>query len=273
MQNTIVKLIRASAIVGFIIASPCASAQAMELPVTGAGLSTVRELLRKGETFAAIRELRKEEAKRPRDGETVLLLGYAYYLAGQKKLFAQKAAAAAALLPYSPEPNYALGRYYLDDVDRRDLAAEEFRRALARASNHPPSLYHLGWCMEQEKQLKEAAGLYRQAIPASYWLAHLGLARLALDSGEYESALEHANTAVRLQPNAVQAHSLLAKIWQRKGDCAQAIAPFRRAAALDPSDAAIFYQLARCARSAGDTTLERQSLQQYELVRSIYSQK
>lgn len=241
------------------------------MPPSGPGLEAPRALLRNGETFAAIRELRVKESKRPSDGETVLLLAYAYYLAGQKKLFAQKAGVAAGLLPDSPEPPYALGRYYLDDVRRRDLAEIEFRRALLRNSRHAPSLYHLGWCQEQDRQLGAAAHLYRQALAAKYSLANLGLARIALDSGEADEALRYAAAAARLEPNAVQIQLLLAKIWQRKGDCGRAIPALRRAAALDPADAAVHFQLVRCARSVGDAALEIQSLQQYERIRNIYS--
>ena len=264
MQNRIATIVRATAMVGFIIAGPRANAQPLELPTP----APIRDLLRKGDTFAAIRELRLAEAANPKNGETVLLLAYAYYLAGQKKLFSQKATAAAALLPQSPEPRYALGRYYLDDVQRRDLAATEFRAALALDPRHAPSLYHLGWCLELDKQPAEAARLYTQA---NSWLGHLGLARLALDAGEPREALQHAQIAARLQPNAPLVHALIAKIHQRQGDCKQAIPSLQRAAALDPSDAALLYQLSRCAAATGNTALQRESLKQYEQLRAVYS--
>jgi len=250
--------------IGSIIAAPCANAQVLELPLSGPTL----DLLRKGETFAAIRQLRQLESQYPRDGEMVLLLAYAYYFAGQKKLFAQKSAAAAELLPASAEPHYALGRYYLDDVQRRDLAAAEFRLALARNPKHAASLYHLGWCYELDNQPQEASRLYKQS---NSWLGRLGQARLALDASHEDQALQHANAAARLNPNAPQVHALIAKIHQRKGDCRQAIQALRRAASLDPTDAAILYQLARCAAAVGDSALQRDTLKQYGRLRSIYT--
>ncbi len=249
---------------GFIIAGLCAPAQPLDLPLAGPYL----ELLRKGDTFAAIRRLRQAEASQPRHGETVLFLAYAYYLAGQRKLFAQKATLAAELLPNSPDPHYALGRYYLDDIQRRDLATAQFRLALTRNPNHPGALYHLGWCLEQDKESDAAARLYKQA---NSWLGHLGLARLSLAANDVPAALQHATTAARLQPNSPLVHSLLAKIHQRNDDCPQAISALRRVVALDPSDAAALYQLSRCAAATGDTALQRQSLQQYERLRSIYN--
>jgi len=264
MQNTIATLVRVSAMVGFIIATPLLCAQALELPID----HPAQQLLRQGDTFAAIRQLRAAEARNPRDGSTVLLLAYAYYLAGQKTLFAQKAAAAIPLLPKSPEPHYALGRYYLDDVGRCDRASAEFRRALARNPQHAPSLYHLGWCHELDQQPGEAARLYTQS---NSWLGHLGLARLALEANEPAKALASAHRALRLQPEAFMVHALIAKIHQRRGDCQQAVPAFQRAAALDPTDAPILYQLARCAGALGDTVLQREALKRYELLRSIYN--
>jgi tetratricopeptide (TPR) repeat protein len=258
-------VIRASLIAGFIIASPALRAQpVLDLPAA-------QDLLRRGDTLAAIRQLRAAEARHPNHAPTLLLLSYAYYLAGQKKLFAATAARAATLDPDNPDAPYSLGRYYLDDLQRADLAAAEFRRALARNPAHPPSLYHLGWCLELDKQPDAAAPLYRQAAAANYWLAHLGLARLSLDQGELERALEHVNTALRLHSDSPQPHLLLARIHQRSGHHSRAIPPLQKAVALDPTDAAALYQLARAARAAGLPHLERETLLQYDHVRKIYS--
>lgn len=215
--------------------------------------------------------MRAEEARRPDDAPTVLLLSYAYYLAGQKTLFSAKAARAAALAPGDPEAPYALGRYYLDDLQRADLAAVEFRRALARNPAHPPSLYHLGWCLELDKQVGEAEPLYRRAAAAKYWLGYTGLARLALEAGDLERALREATAAVRLHPEAPQAHVLAARIHQRRGNHSSAVESLRKAVALDPTDAAVLYQLARAARAAGLSELEREALSRYEEVRRVYA--
>ena len=264
MQNTIAPLVRRNLISGLIIATSSLAAQPLELPID----HPAQQLLRQGDTFAAIRQLRAAEARHPRDGNTVLLLAYAYYLAGQKTLFAQKAAAAIPLLPQSPDPHYALGRYYLDDVGRCDRASAEFRQALARNPQHSPSLYHLGWCLELDQQPEEAARHYQLA---NSWLGHLGLARLALDANEPEKALAAANRAARLAPNAFLVHALLGKIHQRRGDCRQALPAFERAATLDPTDAPILYQLARCAAALGNTTLQRETLERYERLRALYN--
>lgn len=236
----------------------------MELPVSGPYL----DLLRRGDTYAAIRGLRRAEAAQPRHGETVLLLAYAYYLAGQKKLFVQKAVLAAELLPGSPDPPYALGRYYLDGVQRRDLAEEQFRLALARGPAHAGALYHLGWCLEQDGDAEAAARHYTRA---NTWLGDLGLARLALAAGDTKRSLERAMSAARRQPGSPLVYLLIAKIHQRDNDCAGAIPAIRRAVALDPSDASAYYQLSRCAAATGDAPLHRQSLQQYERLRTIYA--
>jgi Flp pilus assembly protein TadD len=247
-----------------MIASPHVGAQVLELPAEG----HAAQLLRRGDTFAAIRELRRIETLRPRDGDNVLLLAYAYYLAGQKKLFVQKVGLAAELLPAKPEPQYALGRYYLDDLQRRDLAETAFRQALLRDPQHSSSLYHLGWCKELEQEMEEAARYYEQS---KSWLGYLGLARIALDSAKPADALPLALTAARMKPDAPLVHALIGKIHQRNGDCKSAVPALRRAAELDPTDAGLLYQLSRCAGAIGDVALQRATIKQYNQIRATYS--
>lgn len=245
-----------------------AGLQRMESPpLFGANLNEPREMLKRGETFEAIRVLRRLEAARPGDGETVLLLAYAYWFAGQKQLFSRKAEAAAQLMPKSPLPHYALGRYWLDEQQRQDLAAAEFARALELDPLHPPSLYHLGWCRELNGRFEEAATLYRKS---DTWLGHTGLARLALKGGKLSEALNQAQLAVKLNPDAAMAQALLGRALCELGRFTEAIRSFERAIAADPTDAKLYYQLSRCAREAGKTSVAKRYLEKFEEIQALY---
>jgi tetratricopeptide (TPR) repeat protein len=255
------------AILCTIITGGAARSQDLEEMAAPRYLDAPRQLLVRGEILEAIRTLRKMEAARPASGDIVLLLAHAYYRAGQKRLFAEKAKAAAALLPESPLPDYALGRYYLDDLQRQELAEQSFKKALTRHPGHGPSLYHLGWCRELDRHPDEAEIYYRRS---GIWLGSAGLARLALDRNDREEALSHAREAVRMAGNQSQAHAVLARVLQRLERYKEAISAYRRATELDSTDAKLHYQLSRCAAAIGDRALQKESIARYEELRSVY---
>jgi Flp pilus assembly protein TadD len=215
-----------------------------------------------------IRALRAREKANPADPALAMPLALAYYAAGQKILFTRYAERAALVNPKDPEPHYALGRYALDDLQQQDAAARHFREALRRHPEHAPSLYHLGWCLELDNKPAEAKALY---VRADTWLAHLGLARLALEDGRMEEALLHAKKgAAAAEPSA---HMALARVLLRVGRNQEALVSLRQAARLDPADARIHYQISRVAAGLGDPVLERESLARYQELRAIYTQR
>ncbi|MBM3785092.1 MAG: tetratricopeptide repeat protein [Acidobacteria bacterium] len=225
-------------------------------------------LLRAQQPYETIRRLRGMERTDPADAALPLQLALAYYAAGQKILFQRYAEEAARRNPRDPQPHYALGRHALDDLQQQDAAARHFQEALRLDPAHVPSLYHLGWCHELDGQSAKAEALYRKA---NNWLAHLGLARLALEANETGKALEHARLGA--QANEPSAYTTLARVLLRAGQTAQAIEALQKAALLDPADARIPYQISRAAAARKDAALEAESLRKYNELRALYTQR
>lgn len=252
-----------------ILARPVARGQNLDAPLPStASFDGVRDLLARGESWEAVRVLRRRLAKSPEAGEIRLWLGVAYYLAGQYKLSAQEMTAAAEGLPLNPFPPYALGRYYLDIQQRADRAQSAFEETLRRSPNHSPALYHLGWCHELRGDTKKAAELYRRA--SGYWLAHAGLARLALRRGDPEEAVPQARRAVLLKPDAAMARLVYGQALERAGEVEPALEQFEQAASLDPTDASGLYQALRCARRLKQEGKVRDLLDRYKAVTATY---
>lgn len=226
-------------------------------------------MLSRGETFEAIRVLREGQRTSEEDFENKLWLAIAYYLAGQHKLFAKQMRQAEEGLSEDPFPSYALGRHQLDIEGRADLAREYFSEALRRSPSHLPSLYHLGWCHELDRRYEEAKSLYRRA--EGLWLAHAGLGRLAMIEEQVETAKREAERAVSLRPDSAMVRLLYAQVLERSGNPKLAFAEFRAAAALDPTDASIWYRLSRCARVVGDQASAAEALARYREVSGMYA--
>ncbi len=213
------------------------------------------------------------EAGRPRDADIAMLLAHAYWLAGQKKLFVQKANRALELAPTSPAPSYALGRHYLDDLGRADLASRQFERALKLDPAHAASRYHAGWIHETEGRTGQALAEYTLAAKSGYWLAAVGLARLALARDDLDEALSQARAGVAAGAQWPMAHAMLARVLEQAGDMRAAIASYWRASELDPTDAALLYRLSRCAQAAGEADVAAEALRRHRAVRAAYSSR
>ena len=82
-------------------------------------------------------------------------------------------------------------------------------------------------------RLNSAASLFKQALGAlpESVPAHLGLARVLADQGQLESAVEHAQKAILLQPEDLEPPVLLLELRLRRGDteiaCREAVVTFR----------------------------------------------
>lgn len=255
----------APCMLSLILACSVLFAQTLELPPPSTPpLVAVRNLLAQGHSWDAIRSLRRQ----PPTPETRLWLGLAYFMAHQYKLFEKEMTEAARSLPDSPFPPYALGRYALDVLQDAGRARLSFEEALRRSPSYAPALYHLGWCHELATDTPRALELYRRAH--GYWLAHLGIARIALAREDFPTARRHAELALSLRSDAAMVHLLYARILERIGDLSAALQQFERAAALDPTDSSALYQAIRCARRLNQPDHAAALLARYRAVVAIY---
>ena len=80
---------------------------------------------------------------------------------------------------------------------------------------------------------ERSAAAYRKAIKArpAYAEAYLGLARMLLDSGDFDEAQKAIVSARKLRPGYAEASAVEGRIQKENGDEARAVAAFKRAIA------------------------------------------
>lgn len=187
-------------------------------------------------------------------------------------------------LPHDPGLYIARGLLYAGRAEY-DKAESDFRAAEQLDPTHGAGAYGVGLVQEQSNHSGEALVTTRAALrdhPQDAQLNFL-LARLLIQGGavpgstEFAEAARAAESAVRLNPDLLSAHNLLAKIDDMRGDTAGVIEQSREALRIDPSDHGAMYRLMRAVRKTGDTAagqaLLKQFADQIELSRTEESQR
>jgi tetratricopeptide (TPR) repeat protein len=123
---------------------------------------------------------------------------------------------------------------------RLDEAIEQFRETIRRDPGSAEGHLGLGQALQQKKDpaaaaaFAEAERLNRKKADAQAAAFALGVGRQKLAAGDLEGALERLREAVRLAPDAPQAHHQLALALQRKGATEEARAHLATARRLAP---------------------------------------
>ncbi len=107
-----------------------------------------------------------------------------------------------------------------------DGAVAEFGQLLAATENHASALAFLVELLANEADTQTTTAVMAQLI-AEYPgtpEGHYGLARLGLQSGDYSLALEHAERAVELRPEWIEAQLLYARILLISGRTLEGLA-------------------------------------------------
>lgn len=110
-------------------------------------------------------------------------------------------------------------------------------------------------------EINAARGVLRAGLAAgeSSWL-RLGLGKACYLLGQYEDAIAHLNTALRLRPLMVEAYRWLAAAQLDNGAGQEAIDTLTRATEISPHSSMLHRQLAEVALSKGDYLKARDSL-------------
>jgi tetratricopeptide (TPR) repeat protein len=231
--------------------------------------------VRTGDTNRAIRLLRAAER-----GEATAavekVLAVAYYQARQHRLFEMKMTEASRKDPKDFAPYYYLGRYYDADLNDFEKSGGCFTKAIQANPDHFPSYYYLGYSFEAQQQEARAEEYYQRALAISkraaarFHLPLMGLARLRLAAGKNEEALTFARQAVKMGGQEAAAHKLCGKVLLAMERPAEAIKDWEAAAALDSSDAAVYYQISQAFLRLGDEQKADTALKQYKRIVAAY---
>jgi tetratricopeptide (TPR) repeat protein len=132
---------------------------------------------------------------------------------------------AAALAPRTLRWPYLLG-HICDDEGRPAEAVERFETALRLDAAHVPSLVHLGRVLLELNRLDEAEPRYRRAmeVDPECAAAFVGLGKIALARRDHAAAVDHLETARRLDPQATEMNYPLGLAYRGLGERDKALA-------------------------------------------------
>ncbi|HZT31174.1 MAG TPA: tetratricopeptide repeat protein [Bryobacteraceae bacterium] len=212
----------------------------------------VSALLRAGRPGQAIQLLRGVLDREPDSPGALYYLVRSCRLAGDKPCAAE---AARRLLWQAPDSAYAhklLGEAL--DAEYRDSEAEqEFRKAAAQDPGLPEVHFALGMICWRRGELDRAGQefLAEQRINPAFPRTTFYLADIALRQEHTARAVAYLEESLRLDPAQYDALCELGKAYASLGRDTDAIAQFRKAAALKPGEPAAHYRLSRLLRKAG----------------------
>jgi len=141
--------------------------------------------------------------------------------------------AAVKANPKMPEVHFGLG-YLLWIQKQYAEAASEFQAELANNPNHVQALVYLGDTEMQLNHPEQAPPLLSKAagLDPGLELAHLDLGILNADAGRNADALHELKAALKLDPDDMNAHWRLARLYQAMGNKDEAKAEFDKASNL-----------------------------------------
>jgi tetratricopeptide (TPR) repeat protein len=153
----------------------------------------------------------------------------------------QQFRAAVKANPKEPDAHYGLG-YLLWIQKQYPEAASEFQAELDNNPNHVQALTYLGDTQMHLKHPDLARPLLENALrlDAGQALAHLDLGILLADAGSQEDALREMRAAAKLDPEDVNVHWRLGRLYRTMGRNDEAKAEFDKASSINKAtDAAL----------------------------------
>ena len=146
----------------------------------------------------------------------------------------QQFRAAVKTDPKEPDAHYGLG-YLLWIQKQYPEAASEFQAELDNNPNHVQALTYLGDTQMHLKHSELAQPLLESALrlDAKQGLAHLDLGILLADAGRHEDALREMLAAAKLDPEDVNVHWRLGRLYRAMGKTDESKAEFEKASSLN----------------------------------------
>jgi len=113
---------------------------------------------------------------------------------------------------------------YFHAVALEELNSEEAIHWLERSKilnpDYPPLLIKLGNRYLLQGDYANASATYNLLIDSGVKVphAHLGIAKIAIENGELNQAIEQLDIAIKMAPKYREAHALLAEVYRRQGE-------------------------------------------------------
>jgi len=162
------------------------------------------EHLNEGNPNDAIGSLREAERLAPKSPEIKQVIGLAYFSIGVLNKAEQYLLNAQKLDPENPRISNNLSGLYLK-LGRNQQAIEEATKAINNIDYRTPAAahYNRGMAFYNLNQPNKAETEFKQAISIEclFDKPYLALGRLYIDRGQYDSAIEILNSAVRSNKN------------------------------------------------------------------------
>jgi tetratricopeptide (TPR) repeat protein len=172
---------------------------------------------------------------------------YASQAGSQQGAALEQAERAAKQHPQSAEAQNAYGES-LDEAGQLDAARSQFEKSIALKTNYGQAYLNLGLVSLQLNAPDKAASNLNQAIkllgktPEGAYALYLR-AKIYTARENYDDALRALNEAVKLRPDLAEAWSDLGETCKAKLDDRGALAAFKKAVDLNPTDAVAQYRL------------------------------
>lgn len=176
-------------------------------------------------------------AAAPNSAEGHNNFGMAYVDANRPQDAVREFRAALALKPDYADANNNLGNQLMD-TGQLDEAIACFRRSLERKPNNAAAYNNLGNALSQKGNLPAALNEYISAARLEPWNADIqgNLALAYGKSGLLREGIESLRAYLQDRPNHPKLRVILGNLLQRLGMRSEAIAEYREALRLDPSN-------------------------------------
>jgi tetratricopeptide (TPR) repeat protein len=141
--------------------------------------------------------------------------------------------AAEKVSPKEPNVHFGLG-YLFWKQHKYDQAAQEFQLELDNDPSHAQAIAYLGDTQMKLEQEAAAQATLEKAVqvPGATRMAFVDFGIVLADAARNDEAAANFQHAIQMDPNQVDAHWRLARLYQAEGKRAEAQVEFTRAAAL-----------------------------------------
>jgi tetratricopeptide (TPR) repeat protein len=217
----------------------------------------------------SIRALSKSLELDIRNAEAHKMLGRDLMLIGRFDAAQVEFEQAIKYKPDSAESYYNLGKLF-SVQDNWDPARKAFESALRIDPSYVEAMDALGFALEALGDDEGAVAMYRKAIAinderhGTYALPLVNLSAYYNRTGDPEKALEHARTALVLDPKSDGALFQEARAFERQGNLDEAARALNEAIVLNPRASSYYYVLAGVCRRLGLMDESRKALEVFQ---------